>query len=142
MLDLLQMPNFIKTRANFSVGTKFARIYNFASRSSIPSIFHNYHVRFVLSAKFHQNWAHWNFESKSAQVFNFRSRSAISNIVFMINGLDLLWVPNFIAWKYISYLGPNFPGTKGLILVLMSNVCYLPVILIFMGLTWLLLLVT
>ena len=29
--------------------------------------------------------------------FNFGSRSAISSIIFMINELDLLWLPNFIA---------------------------------------------
>ena len=52
----------------------------------------------------------------------------------MINELDLLSVPNFIALGYISILGPNFPGMRGLILVLMSNVCYLAVILIFLWL--------
>ena len=66
--------------------------------------------------------------------YNFRSRSAVSNIIFMINELDLLSVPNFIALGYISILGPNFPGMRGLILVLMSNVCYLAVILIFLWL--------
>ena len=45
--------------------------------------------------------------------------------------LDLSWVPNFIALA-ISFLGPNFPGMRGLILVLMSDVCYLAVILIFL----------
>ena len=47
---------------------------------------------------------------------NFGSRSAISNIMFMINKLDLLSVPNFVALGYISFLRPNFPGMKGLIL--------------------------
>ena len=34
-------------------------------------------------------------------------------------------------WQYISFLGPNLPGMRGLILVLMSRVCYLALILIF-----------
>ena len=55
----------------------------------------------------------------------------------MINELNLLWAPNFIALEYISFLGPNFPGMKRLILVLISNVCYLIVILIFLVVTWL-----
>ena len=33
-------------------------------------------------------------------------------------------------WENILFLGPNFPGMRGLILVLMSNVCYLAVIFI------------
>ena len=37
-----------------------------------------------------------------------------------------------LHWEYISFLGPNFPGMRGLILVLMSNVCYLVVISNFM----------
>ena len=41
-----------------------------------------------------------------------------------------------------SFLGPNFPGMRGLILVLMSNVCYLAVIFIFLEVTWWLLFVT
>ena len=35
-------------------------------------------------------------------------------------------------WEYISFLGPIFPGIRGLILILMSNVCYLDVIWIFL----------
>ena len=53
----------------------------------------------------------------------------------MINKLDLLSLPDFIVLEYISFLGPNFPGMKGLILVLMSNICYLAVILIFLVVT-------
>ena len=37
MFDLMGGPNFIKIGANFSVVIKFALIYNFGSRSSIPS---------------------------------------------------------------------------------------------------------
>ena len=37
MFDLLWVPSFIKIEVNFSVVIKFALIYNFVSRSSIPS---------------------------------------------------------------------------------------------------------
>ena len=33
-------------------------------------------------------------------------------------------------------MGPNFSGMRGLIFVLMSNVCYLAVILMFLVVTW------
>ena len=66
--------------------------------------------------------------------YNFGSRSAISNI-FMINKLDLLSAPNSMALGYISFLGPEFPRMRGLIHVLMSNVCYLALILIFLVIT-------
>ena len=36
MFDLLWMPSFIKIGENFSAVIKFALIYNFGSRSSIP----------------------------------------------------------------------------------------------------------
>ena len=45
-------------------------------------------------------------------------------------------------WEYICFLGTHFPGMKGLILVLMLNVCYLAIILIFLVVTWWLLLIT
>ena len=40
-----------------------------------------------------------------------------------------------MALGYILFLGPNVPGMTGLILVLMSNVCYLAVIFIFLVVT-------
>ena len=43
--------------------------------------------------------------------------------------------------EYISFLGPNFPGMRGLILLLISNMCNLAVISIFLLVTWWLLLV-
>ena len=58
----------------------------------------------------------------------------------MINELDLLWLPNFIALGIYFIFGTNFRGMRGLILVLMSNVCYLAVILT--ACYWWLLLVT
>ena len=53
----------------------------------------------------------------------------------MIDELDFLWEPNFRELEYISFLGQNFPGMRGLILVLMPNVCYLVEILIFLVVT-------
>ena len=37
MFHLLSVPSFRNIGANFSVGTKFAQIYNFGSTSSVPS---------------------------------------------------------------------------------------------------------
>ena len=48
------------------------------------------------------------------QIFNFRSRSAISNIIFMINELDLLWVPNFIALGIYFIFGTKFSWNEGI----------------------------
>ena len=85
------MPNFIKIGAVFSAGAKFARIYKFGSRSSIPNtIFIICMFNFHYVQNFIKIGAHCNFETKSAQVFNFGSRSVISNMIFMINELDLL----------------------------------------------------
>ena len=50
--------------------------------------------------------------------------SQFSNIIFKINELDLLWEPYFI-------FGTKFFWNEGLIFVLMSNVCYLVLILFF-----------
>ena len=87
------------------------QICNFGSRSSVP-VNINKHVRFVLSAKFHKNRAHCNFETKSAQGFNFGSRSTISN-TSMFNKLDLLCVPNFIALRIYFILGTKFSWNEG-----------------------------
>ena len=45
-------------------------------------------------------------------------------------------------WEYILFLGQNIPGMRGLIIALVSDVCYLAEILIFLVITWWLLLVT
>ena len=69
--------------------------------------------------------------------------TAASEGHIFINELDLLWVPNFIAlWVYIFFLGPIHLGMRELILALMSIVCYLAIILLFLVITWWLLLVT
>ena len=52
--------------------------------------------------------AHCNFETKSASVFNFGSRSEFSNIIFKINELNLLSVPNFIALGMYFIFGIRF----------------------------------
>ena len=44
--------------------------------------------------------------------YNFGSRSAISNIIFVINKLDLLWVPNFIALEIFFIFGTKFPWNE------------------------------
>ena len=48
--------------------------------------------------QFYYTRTHCNFETKFVQVFNFGSRSGTSNITFMINKLDLLWVRNFVTF--------------------------------------------
>ena len=125
MFDLLWLAKFIKIGTKFGVGTQFARTYNLGSRPRFEGTIFiiNQHVRlalgmkyhknlsmfpFVLIAKFYKNQTHCNFETKSAQAFNFGSRYAISNIIFMINKLDLLWVLNFIAPGIFLIVGTKF----------------------------------
>ena len=52
--------------------------------------------------------------SKFTQVFNFGSRSSISNIISMINELDLLWLPNFIALGIYLVFGTKFSWNEGI----------------------------
>ena len=58
--------------------------------------------------------AQCSFETKPSQIFNFGSRSAISNIISMINELDLLRVPNFIALGIYFIFGTKFSWKKGI----------------------------
>ena len=74
---------------------------------------------------------HCNFVTKSAQL-----RVKIRN--FQISylrstNLTCSECPISKHWKYISFLGPNFPGIRGMILALMSTVCYLAITFIFFG---------
>ena len=85
-----------------------------------------------MNAKFHKNRAHWNIETKSAQVFNFGSKSAISNIIFMTNKLDLLWLTNFIALGIYFSSGTKFSWNEGIDTCFNVDVCYFTVILIFL----------
>ena len=62
--------------------------------------------------------------------------------IFKTDELDLLWVQNFIVLGTYLFLGPDFPGMRGLMLALKSNMCYLAVIFNFFGGYWWLLLVT
>ena len=41
------------------------------------------------------------------------SRSAVSNIIFMINKLDLLWVPTFIALRIYFIFRSKFSWNEG-----------------------------
>ena len=67
-----------------------------------------------MSTKFHKNGAHCKFETKSAQVFNFESRYAIWNIIFMINKLELLWLPNFVALEIYFIFWTIFSWNDGI----------------------------
>ena len=58
--------------------------------------------------------AHSNFETESPQVYNFGLRSAISNIIFMINELDLLLVPNFTVLGIDFIFGTKFSWNEGI----------------------------
>ena len=67
-----------------------------------------------MSTKFHKSGAHCKFETKSAQVFNFESRYAIWNIIFMINKLELLWLPNFVALEIYFIFWTIFSWNDGI----------------------------
>ena len=62
---------------------------------------------------------------------NFHAQKGFIHITpawtYVINELDLFWVLNFIALRIYFILGSNFSGMRGLILVLMSSMCYLAV---------------
>ena len=57
------------------------------------------------------------------------------HIIFTINELELLWVPNFIALGIYFIFGSKFSWNEGIDSSLMSNVGYLAVILIFLVVT-------
>ena len=67
-----------------------------------------------MSTKLHKNWAQCNFNTKSVQVLNFRSRYATSNIIFMINKLDLLRLANFITLGIYFIFGTKFSWNEGI----------------------------
>ena len=75
------VPNFMKIEAHFNFGTKFARIYNFGSTSSIPST-----------------------NTKFALTRNFIKRSSIAINILITSMFDLLWVPNYIKIWHIGIL--------------------------------------
>ena len=109
---------FKKNWNKFQFWGQISQIFNFRSGPLIQFQLihktHRKHLRFILSAKFHKNQAHCNFETNSAQIFNFGSRSAILNIIFMINELDLLWVPNFMALGIYFISGTKYSWNKGI----------------------------
>ena len=53
----------------------------------------------------------------------------------MIKELDLTWVPNFIALGIFFIFETKFSWNEEIVLVLMSNVCYLAGILFFLVVT-------
>ena len=96
------------------------------------------------NVKFHKNRTCCNFETKSVAKYLISGQGPQFQISY-------IWLTNLTCSEFqilysivecISFLRPNFPGMRGLILVLVSNVCYLTVILIFLVVTWWLLLVT
>ena len=66
---------FIKIGTNFSIETKFAQIYNFGSKPSVP--IHNQHNRFTQTEKFYENWSTFHFSEQISEISNFRSRSSL-----------------------------------------------------------------
>ena len=65
-----------------------------------------------------------------------------SNIIYKINELDLLWVPNFISLEVTFIFWTKFSWNEEIDTFLMLNVCYLVVAFIFLAVTLWLLLVT
>ena len=124
---------FQEIGANFSAGIKFVWIFNFVSRSSVPStilIISMFDLhKYQRSAKFHKSWNTLQFWDQICPISS--QDPQFSNILFTINKLDLFWVPNFIALRIYFIFGTKFSWNEGLILVLMTYVCYLAVSLIF-----------
>ena len=137
VFSLLWIPNFIKIRLYLKGGNKSAQIWNFGPSVEFQRTYTEltYSI-LVLSVKIRKHCGYSNFGTKFAQGFNFGSWPAISKIIFMINQLDLLWMPNLIALGIYFILGTKFSWMMGLIVVLMSNVCYLAIILIFLVVIW------
>ena len=72
------------------------------------------------SAKFHKSWNKLQFWDQICPISS--QYPQFSNILFTINKLDLLWVPNFIALRIYFIFGTKFSWNEGLILVLMTCV--------------------
>ena len=47
------------------------------------------HVRFVVSAKLHENWANFSVGTKFAEIYTFVLRSSISSTILIISVFDL-----------------------------------------------------
>ena len=107
MFHLLWVLNLIKVGANFSVGTKFIQIYNFGSRSSVPStifIIRMFDLHKV--SNFEKRWNTLQFWDQICPISG--QDPQFSNIIVTINKLDLLWVSNFIALGIYFILGTKF----------------------------------
>ena len=102
------MPNFMKIGANVSVWSKFARIYNFGSRSSIPSTIFIINMFELLQVQnFKKNWSTFHFWDQILQIFSFGSRPSIPINTFIISMSNLFWLSNFIKIMRIAILRPN-----------------------------------
>ena len=98
MFHLLSVPNFRNIGANFSVGTKFARIYIFGSTSSVPST--------IFITSMFENLSILQFWDQIWPILG--QDPQFSNIIFKINELDLLWMPIFIALGIYFIFGTTF----------------------------------
>ena len=139
MFDLLWVLEFIKIGANFSVGTKFAGICNFGSRSAVPStifkinMFDLHEVPIFLKAG-----AHGNFETKSTK-FWVKIRNFL--IIYLrltnlskfhsIKSIFHFWDQIFLEWGIEAcfnakcmLIGHNFEFFGGYLVV---TACYLVV---------------
>ena len=84
------LPNFMKIGPNVGFGTKFARIYNFGSRSSVP-------INIFITSMFDLFW-----------VLNFIKIGNTAILRLNLPELGLLWVPNFIAMEIYFNFGTTF----------------------------------
>ena len=136
---------FHKNWNTFQFWGQISQIFIFVSGSPIP-------VNILIISMVHLFWV-LNF-IKIRHIAILRSnlpKYLISgqNPQFQIFKISYLWLMNAICsecqiskhWEYISFLGPIFSGMSGLVLVLKSNVRYLAVILLFLVVTWWLLVI-
>ena len=98
MLNLLSIPNIIKIGTNFSVGTKFARIYNLGKRLSFQSTIFAISMFGLLQVPhFIQISAHFSFETKFCKFLIFGQ------------GHWFHWLSNFHKNKIYCNLRPSLP---------------------------------
>ena len=129
MFHLLCVPNFITWRT-FQFWDQILQICTFRSSLSIP-------INILIISIFDLFWLPSFIKTGHISILR-------PNLFkFIISGQDAqfqisyLWFTNLTCsyWKisisleYISFLGPNFPRMRELIVALMSNMCYLDVVL-------------
>ena len=116
MFDLLLVPNFIKIGENFSFRTKFRKFlvlgqgHQFQLIISMPVIISMLDLFWV--ANIIKIWHITFLRPSLPKFFILGLRSAISDIIFMINELDLLWLPNIIALGIYFIFGTKFSWSE------------------------------